>query len=301
MAEPTGTGSLGETLQTPHQALSRSTPQRKRKPSASDERIAGFLADLSDGRVVPTEPNADPEPDACPLCKGAGFFAYDIADRNHPDFGKVYPCECRQPALRAKRLEELFGKADIYELWENRSFASYEALPNGDQAACRKVREWAESGTGSLFLYSGYGSDRPEGFGVGKTGLAIAALRHRVEATECDALFKKAPDLLAAIRASFDREAGGPTESAVIDAIRDVTLLVIDDIGAEAITDWRRDQFFRIIDHRHDRLLPTIFTSNFTEDDLAREKRLGPRIAWRLHEMAWPNFVEMNGSNLRAT
>jgi DNA replication protein DnaC len=74
---------------------------------------------------------------------------------------------------------------------------------------------------------------------------------------------------------------------------------VIDDIGAEAITDWRRDVFFRIVDHRHDRMLPTIFTSNFTEDDLAREKRLGSRIAWRLHEMAWPNFVEMNGHNLR--
>lgn len=289
MAEPMATDHIGETLTNPSQALSQNSPARQRKPSGSDAHIARFLADLEAGNLVATEPNPEPEPAPCPICKGAGFYAYDIADKWHPDFGKVVPCECREPALRAKRLEKLFGAADIHELWADRSFASYAALGQGDQRARKRIQEWAESGTGSILLTGPHGR--------GKTGLAIAALRHRVEATECDALFKKAPDLLAAIRGSYDRETGGPTETEVVSAIRDVTLLAIDDLGAEAVTDWRREQLFRIVDHRHDRMLPTIFTSNLDEQQLHRQ--IGERVVWRIHEMCWPNLVSMNGANLR--
>ncbi len=245
-----------------------------------------------------TIPSEEPD-ELCPLCEGRGFITRDVHVK-HPDFGQVFPCACRQPEMRKRRIERLFGAAEIFELWEDRSFASYAAVTDADQEAREQVQDWAESGSGSLFIFSGRGTGRPEGFGVGKTGLAIAALRHRVEATECDALFKKAPDLLAAIRATYDRDAGGPSESAVVDAIRNVTLLVIDDLGAESITDWRRDQFFRIIDYRHDRKLPTIITSNFNEADLGHESRVGPRVSWRIHEMCWPNFVDMHMSkNLR--
>lgn len=55
-----------------------------------------------------------------------------------------------------------------------------------------------------------------------------------------------------------------------IDLIRDEEILIIDDIGAENITEFIRDEILGpIINHREAEKLPTFFSSNLSIDDLS--------------------------------
>ena len=47
-----------------------------------------------------------------------------------------------------------------------------------------------------------------------------------------------------------------------------VPFLVIDDLGATKITDWGMSQMYRLLNYRYVHEIPTIFTSNFCQDDL---------------------------------
>lgn len=242
---------------------------------------------IAAGTYEATEPDIEEPDHICPKCLGVGWLSPAVPV-THPDFGKAYPCECMLPVLAARRLERLFGAAAIPERLQGLTFASY-ALTAGDQAARTRVEMWATEGAGSLLLYGRWGT--------GKTGLAIAAFRHRIETRQCDGLFKTSPDLLEAIRATFDRETGGPTSSQVTDAIKSVALLLIDDLGAEKLTDWVEERLYMVINHRYDRQLTTIYTSNL--DLQALGKHLSQRIAWRVKEMSEGAIVHVQGANLR--
>ena len=52
-------------------------------------------------------------------------------------------------------------------------------------------------------------------------------------------------------------------------SIRTADILLIDDIGAETVTGWSRDEILgTILQYRMDQNLPTFFTSNLTIDEL---------------------------------
>jgi DNA replication protein DnaC len=78
--------------------------------------------------------------------------------------------------------------------------------------------------------------------------------------------------------------------------VRTVPLCVLDDIGAERVTDWVRERLFVIVNARHDADLPTIFTSNLAPPAL--DDHLGERTMWRIIEMC--EVVHLDGPNLRA-
>ena len=54
-----------------------------------------------------------------------------------------------------------------------------------------------------------------------------------------------------------------------MDELKKCDLLLIDDIGAESVTSWSRDEILStILQYRMDEKLPTFFTSNLTIDEL---------------------------------
>jgi DNA replication protein DnaC len=67
-------------------------------------------------------------------------------------------------------------------------------------------------------------------------------------------------------------------------------LLVIDDIGAENITDWTRDLYFRIFEYRLNHKLQTVVTTNLGLNEL--KERMGERVSSRLLAMCVPLLVE---------
>lgn len=92
-----------------------------------------------------------------------------------------------------------------------------------------------------------------------------------------------------------------------IDLIRDEEILIIDDIGAENITEFIRDEVLGpIINHREAEKLPTFFSSNLSIDDLSEllsngrttvDKTKALRIMERIHSLSAPHFLD--GENER--
>jgi DNA replication protein DnaC len=129
--------------------------------------------------------------------------------------------------------------------------------------------------------------------GCGKTHLAVAMLRQKIEnsAVELEpghyyqdktkALFVTVPELLLEIRQTFNNP--NLLEGKVVDKYSKVSLLVLDDLGAEKTTDWSESALYIIIDRRNREEMWTIVTSNLELKDI--ERYLGARIASRLSDM----------------
>ncbi|KZE39146.1 hypothetical protein AV540_25875 [Brevibacillus parabrevis] len=105
------------------------------------------------------------------------------------------------------------------------------------------------------------------------------------------------------IKASI--ETGGMEQK--LEALKTVSVLILDDIGAEAITAWTRDEVLGPILQRRMEKLPTIYTSNLKLDELeqhfARAKNSEPnyKSAARIMERIEPfvEYCEVKGRNRR--
>lgn len=78
--------------------------------------------------------------------------------------------------------------------------------------------------------------------------------------------FVGVPELLDAIRRSYEYE----DESDPLTALRRAPLLVLDDLGREKATDWVLERLYVLIDERYGNLRPTVVTTNYSLDELAR-------------------------------
>lgn len=84
----------------------------------------------------------------------------------------------------------------------------------------------------------------------------------------------------------------------VINHMGGAKLLILDDLGAERNTDFKREQMFDIIDRRVNAMLPLIATTNLTPEDLRKGEYLDYRRIWeRVCSMCRP--VRMDGESWR--
>lgn len=182
------------------------------------------------------------------------------------------------------KLRNAFQDAQLPLEFQHCSFESYPVSPS-TAPAVTQIRAWAEDAASERWLLL-HGP-----FGTGKTGLAASAFRVRLLLVP-GGLFITTPDLLAKIRATYK---DGGDEDALIKRVKEVPLLVLDDIGAEKITDWVLETFFRIINTRHNERRATILTSNLTPKQL--DQHLGDRLMWRIVQRA--DVIAIKGPNLR--
>jgi DNA replication protein DnaC len=231
---------------------------------------------------------------------------YEFEDYCDCQDGQRVKCEVEteMERLRAERIQRrllrLFVEAQVPGRFGP---VSFDTFPVSEQtrAALDAIRYWSAPPEGltddeadawyaarkhSLFLYGQ--------FGTGKTGLAVSAMRLWIDHSRDPALFLTVPNLLDRIRETYGPHASG-TEAEVIDTVKTVPLLVLDDMGAERVTDWVAEKLFTIINHRHDEDLETIFTSNLSIQELAGH--IGERTVWRIVEMC--EVVKVDGPNLR--
>ncbi len=133
----------------------------------------------------------------------------------------------------------------------------------------------ALAGEGSVFLCGTQG--------IGKTHLAAALVNSLLLelATDkgYDVLWRRSTDLLLELQETF----GGGGTRPVLERFRRVGLLVLDDFGAEKLSEWSVAAIYTILAERGDQLRPTIVTSNLNLDQI---DAFEPRIASRLAEYA---------------
>lgn len=86
-------------------------------------------------------------------------------------------------------------------------------------------------------------------------------------------LWRNMSEVLREIRGCFDRR--DVSEQEVIRGFVKPWVLVLDDLGKERPTEWAVEQLFSIVNARYDEGKPTIVTTNYNSEELAR--RLTPR------------------------
>lgn len=103
-------------------------------------------------------------------------------------------------------------------------------------------------------------------FGSGKTYL-LAALFNELAKKEVNSIMIYFPEFLRKLKSSFNEN----NYEERFDLIKKVDILLIDDIGAENLTPWGRDEVLGVIlQYRMDENLPTFFTSNFKIEELEK-------------------------------
>jgi DNA replication protein DnaC len=151
-----------------------------------------------------------------------------------------------------------------------------------------KAMESLQAGKDGVFLYG------PQG--TRKTTLGTAIFKERLlSAVTRNGLSSKwatAPALLADIRATYQSDSK-KNEVAVVNELSKVKLLLIDDLGAEKITDWSVSAFYSILSSRINWEHFTIVTSNCSLKEIHNWE---PRIASRLGSF---HVIHMTGKDYR--
>ena len=102
-------------------------------------------------------------------------------------------------------------------------------------------------------------------FGCGKTYLLSAMLNELAKKGKKAAIVYY-PEFLRSLKESFAVE---DEYRKKFNYIKKVPLLLLDDIGAETVTEWSRDEVLgTILQYRMEEKLPTFFTSNLTIEEL---------------------------------
>lgn len=101
-------------------------------------------------------------------------------------------------------------------------------------------------------------------FGVGKTYM-LAGLANQVAAMHKEVVFLHVPTFIAGLTSHFKDN----SLQAEIKRVADCDLLILDDIGAESLSQWSRDDVLGVIlQARMDNILPTFFSSNLDLEKL---------------------------------
>jgi len=125
--------------------------------------------------------------------------------------------------------------------------------------------------------------------GRGKSHLAIAICREWLGRGE-PAKYAYVPELLNAIRASYKKdESTGESFSQLLEVLKTVPLLVLDDLGTEKKSEWAIEQLQMIVDARSRSALPLVVTTNKALTQLPNDDE--GRIASRLQREDWCKVV----------
>ncbi len=140
-------------------------------------------------------------------------------------------------------------------------------------------------------------------FGVGKTFL-MGAIANALAKKKVQTMLVYTPDFFREMKTSI----GDQTVDEKLEVIKTARVLVLDDIGAESMSSWVRDEVLgSILQYRMMEQLPTLYTSNYDYDELEEhmsysqkggvEQLKAKRIMERIKHYTTPVYI--GGKNRR--
>ncbi|MGF7185978.1 DNA replication protein DnaC [Desulfitispora alkaliphila] len=156
---------------------------------------------------------------------------------------------------------------------------SYKKLAlNALQASRRFCADYLQGHKGSGLMFTGQ-------VGSGKTFLA-AAIANELLKSKVNVLFAVVPDLLDEIKSTFNnnyKSDNTKDELNLLKKLRDVDVLILDDLGVHNYTQWSNNKIYSIVNYRVNNSLPTIITTNLSLREM--EELLGERTTSRIIQM----------------
>lgn len=132
--------------------------------------------------------------------------------------------------------------------------------------------------------------------GRGKTGLACGIVRAVFERHGVAGQVWTMEAMLSRYKATFDDDSRRESTESVTDHLLGLPLLVVDDLGADKLTDWAEERIFALINGRYSALTPTIVTANEQSPGFAG---LHPRVKSRLYDATVGEVVAFTGPDRR--
>lgn len=210
---------------------------------------------------------------------------------------------CKRKIIDEKRreteklIQSIFVPTEILQA----SLAHFTLDSEGRMLAFERIEAFATSyqqGKKMKGLYL-HGS-----FGVGKSYL-LGALANELAEKQISSVLVYVPEFLREMKQSISDH----TLAEKIDTVKKAPILMLDDIGAEVMSSWTRDEVLgTILQFRMHEHLPTFFTSNFNLKELEHhltysqrgeeEKMKAARMIERIKSLAEP--IKVDGYNRRS-
>ena len=236
----------------------------------------------------------------CANCKGLTFCPYDVK-------GLYKDAEVSDNLIKFVYRECPFKKKYDNDRDYLKNIYIYKMPKEISEASFKKIYKDDSNRLETIKYLKGFYDNYSKGkkikglylhgnFGCGKTYL-VAALFNELAKKNVHSTIIYFPEFLRSLKASF-----GSSEDDYnirFDTVKESPLLLLDDIGAEKISDWARDEVLGVIlQYRMEENLPTFFTSNLSlkeledhlvisnkSDDKVKARRIIERIKYLTEEI----------------
>lgn len=151
------------------------------------------------------------------------------------------------------------------------------------------VEKWNQVREEGLGFYI-YGNS-----GLGKTALTVCVGKKLLN-RYIPVMFSSFIEIIKQIQASYN-DKSNISEMSLIRELTRVPLLIVDDLGAERLNKFQNETIYYIIDTRYKEMMPTIFSSNYSLNELL-EQGLEQRTVDRINEMSTA-VMKLTGANYR--
>lgn len=199
--------------------------------------------------------------DRCPnLMQGYQPF---LSDERQSLTLNYTPCDLKKAADERKRQSDLIHSFHVPKDVLSATFQRLDKTTPGRHEALKAAGKFVESyledpeRTKGLYFYGK--------FGVGKTYIMGAIMNAIAEKKGVSSLMVYTPDFFREMKGSIQDQ----TLDEKLSLIKSSPILILDDLGAETMTPWVRDELLgTILQYRMMENLPTLYTSNYDYDEL---------------------------------
>ena len=212
-----------------------------------------------------------------------------------PRFGKFQRCP-NNPVQEDNFLQERLRRYGRLSAYRDKTFASFDTDMAGGSYTQHVIQSLEEAKQRA----SEYAA-RPKGWivfegkvGCGKTHLAVAIANERLEQYGHQVIFVTAPDLLDFLRIGIHSQSDASYDD-YFERVRNVSLLVLDDLGVENPSPWAKEKLFQLLNYRHVHRLPTVITTQSPFDEL------DPWLSSRMMDPQIVRLVRINAPDYRRT
>lgn len=226
----------------------------------------------------------------CSKCHGNKLFKFSAIPDTSPFFIRC-GCECEVEDYQNRRnkikVESLHKRSGICKKYTDARFDNADIYSDEFKKTYDKCRDYCENTKKNMAKGRGiyiYGS-----VGTGKTYLASCIVNEIID-KGLRAYITTFADVAKQIKKTF-KKTTDETHYSYILKLTKIPLLVIDDIGTEMVKKgeqdtWLQEQIFDVINHRYNNQKATIFTSNYSMQELIRERGIIPKTVDRINEMS---------------